>query len=167
MATAIPGAHDTISSYAELVSMFQEAGMLIQARSDEQQLGVGTRVGDLEGILVFTWLEEDRSILVTTGIELEIPRARITEVALALHVLNHTLQIPGFGLDVPNRLANFRLTLFRRPDGHIAKQRIKEAFNIAVGNAAKFFPAIQEVALRGADPLAISEAARSDDGAPT
>ena len=146
---------ETISSYDELVGFFATSGLQHQAEPDQSLIKVPTRQGPLDGVLFIRWEANEQVVHFVQTINIEIPEARLSALALAIAILNHALPLPGFGLNTGLRNCYFRITMPIRPDGTISKQEIQGLFNLVVRNASEHFAVLHDVAQKGADPMQI------------
>ncbi len=145
---------DTITSYDDLVGFFAESGLLHQADPAQSLVTLPTKKDQLEAAMYIRWQQDFEVVHFIQELNFELPEERLSEVALAIVVLNHALPLPGFGINMGTRSSYFRVTMPRRPDGSLLKKEIQGLFNLVVRTAAEHLSKLRAVA-DGADPMKV------------
>lgn len=152
---------DIIRSYDELAGFFAGSGLQHQAEPGQSLIKVPTHKGPLDGVLFIRWEASQQVVHFIQTLDFAIPPERLPAVALAAAILNHALPIPGFGINAGLGNAYFRITMPLRPEGTIAKAEVQGLFNLVVRTASEHLGALREVAVSGADPMAILAATQA------
>lgn len=144
-----------ISSYDELVALFREAPLTLQAMPEQSAVQIAVSKGPLEGVMFIRWQAEHKLVDFLQGLPFEIPEERIPAVATAIALLNHALVLPGFGINVAARRCYYRFTMPLRDDTSLSAQEVQGLFNLCVRNAAERLAPLQAVAEQDANPVTV------------
>ena len=152
----------TIRDYAGLLKLLEKDAVPFQAQVEERSVRIGTKKGQLEGVMLIRWQDQDGVAQFIQSIPFETPEEKVPAVESAIVRINHAMALPGFGFHHKVRVPYFRLTAPLHPGVGLSDKEIRAYFSTCLRLASQFFPALKRVALEDADPSTVVADARFD-----
>ncbi len=135
-----------LTTFDEMVAALERAGVPHQAVTDKKTVRIATNYRGLAGVMLIRWQDREGVLQYVQPLPIEIPKNRVAAMETAMVRLNHTISLPGFGLDHSNRQAYYRFVAHLQPRGGLDETELKLYFQLTITQAAGFMPPLKEVA---------------------
>lgn len=151
----------SIGDFSSLVHALQSDGAELQVDTAAGAIRFPLTEDWLTSVLWLRWDPEHTLLHVMLPLPEAIPAERIADVESLIVRLNHTLVLPGFGLDHEHATVYFRLSVPRGLGGSLAYLEIRKLLRTAIETVRDFAPLFRAVSQDGKSPDEALKAARS------
>jgi len=153
---------DRITTYEELLALLQRDEVLHQPELRTKTVTIPTKRGELDGVMVLKWQDQDGVMQLIQTLPFEVPEDRVTELESALCRINHELALPGFGFNHEHRAAYYRMAAPTQPGGGLDAAEIRMYFEAVLRLSADFYKALKRVASEEASAVTVLADAQID-----
>jgi hypothetical protein len=151
-----------IAGFADLVQMLKDGNVSHKVDAKTKSVALGVRSGDLEGVMLIIWRDNDGLVQFVQTMPFEIPADRMQAMEGAVTRANHAVSFAGFGLDHKQRKMYFRMSVPYQPRGALQAREVQAYLTGTLQQAATFYLPFRRVALEGASPEGVVEDARKE-----
>ena len=141
--------HDTLSSFADVVASLRADGVELVADVERQRIEIPVPYGPRRAALLIRWEQEKALVQVIHALPFGVPAERASAVESVIVRLNHSLAVPGFGMNPASRLCYFRVYATLRDDGTLGVAELRRLCKIAASTAREYGHFLSAVAVEG------------------
>ena len=142
-----------LESFQELLDWVRKDGVTHSVDKDRQRILVPTSSDSFEGHLAIYWGEDVPFIQFVHALDFQVPEHSIPNIERAIILLNHQLDITGFGFNHLQSLLYFRTMLPLRP---LSNGLLKEEFQFfcrySVNTVNEYYVPFRGIALGNRSP---------------
>lgn len=137
---------DVLTSYDDLVARLEADGVTFRAEPEAHQVWLPVARGDFQATALLVWLPKVALVQVLVPLDFEVVQGAGPQTCEAVVRMNHTMVLPGFGVDLERGQPYVRLLTPRGPDGSVVATEVQRMLSTAVQTAAELGPALEPVA---------------------
>ncbi len=145
LAPSLLCAEGIVRSFEELKSSLDKDHVKYQENKASQLVIIQTTRGSYKGGQVIVWSQKARTVHFMEVIQLRLPKEKLSDVETAFSHLNHTLTIPGLGINHGSNRMYFRISVPFSPQGGLTEEEVQRYFKRALKETVDVIPTVKAV----------------------
>jgi hypothetical protein len=154
-------AHEILHGPQNLRGLLERDGVRFEFDEARGAASIPTALEGDGTVMAIVWDPRRPFLHLTLALPFEVPADRLPVFEREILGLNHTMLLPGFGLNHATRTVYYRISVPRRLDGSIAGGEVRGLVNVAATTARSHYRRLREL-LDGGDGSGVVAASRPE-----
>ena len=133
-----PPSQAMVSDFDGLVALLNRDSVTHQTENDDQYVLIPTEKGGIDSVCIIRWAAQDGFVHFVHRIPVKLPADRVADVETAMMRLNHSIPIPGLGINHESLGMYFRMTVPFNPRGGLSDQEIRAYFSHTLSQSERW-----------------------------